>query len=55
MRLVENANEKKSESVRLADKFTRYYTPIVILIAVLTFILPPMMFVEAKEEWISGG
>ncbi len=55
MRLVENANEKKSESVRLADKFTRYYTPIVILIAVLTFILPPMMFVEAKEEWIFRG
>ena len=55
MRLVENANEKKSESVRLADKFTRYYTPIVILIAVLTFILPPMIFVEAKEEWIFRG
>lgn len=55
MRLVENANEKKAESVHFADKFTKYYTPIVILIALLTVILPPMMFVEAKEEWIYRG
>ena len=55
MRLVENANEKKSESVHFADTFTKYYTPIVILIALLTVILPPMMFVEAKEEWIYRG
>lgn len=55
MRLVENANEKKAESVHFADKFTKYYTPIVILIALLTVILPPMMFVEAKEERIYRG
>ena len=46
MRLVENANDKKSQSVRFADKFTKYYTPIVILIALLTVILPPLMFAE---------
>ena len=55
MRLVENANEKKAESVRLADKFARYYTPVAILIALLTCILPPMIFMEAKEEWILRG
>src|SRR5699024_1020581 len=52
MKLVENANEKKSDSMRLADRFTRYYTPIVIAIAVLTFILPPMMFPVTRDEWI---
>ena len=55
MRLVESANENKSESIHLADKFTKYYTPIVILIALLTVILPPMMFIEAKGEWIYRG
>lgn len=55
MRLVENANDKKSESVRFADKFTKYYTPIVILIALLTMILPPMIFDESKAEWIYRG
>lgn len=55
MRLVEEANEKKPDSVYFADKFTKYYTPLVILIALLTIILPPMMFVEAREEWIYRG
>ena len=55
MQLVESANEKHSESIRFADKFTKYYTPVVILIALLTVILPPMMFIEAKGEWIYRG
>ncbi len=55
MRLVENANEKKSDSVRFADRFTKYYTPIVILFALLTVILPPMIFIEARAEWIYRG
>lgn len=55
MRLVENANEKKSASVHFADRFTKYYTPIVILIALLTVLLPPAMFAESKMEWIYRG
>ena len=55
MELVEKANEKKSESVHFADRFTKYYTPIVILIALLTVILPPMIFIEARDEWIYRG
>lgn len=55
MRLVESANEKKSDSVHFADKFTKFYTPLVILIALLTVILPPMIFVEARSEWIYRG
>lgn len=55
MRMVENANDNKADSVHFADKFTKYYTPIVILIALLTVILPPMMFIEAKSEWIYRG
>ena len=50
MRLVENANDKKSESVRFADKFTKYYTPIVILIALLTMILPPLGGIGAASK-----
>ena len=55
VRLVENANEKKSESVRFADRFTKFYTPLVILIALLTVLLPPMIFAEARNEWIYRG
>ena len=55
MQLVERANERRSDSLHFADKFTKYYTPIVILIALLTILLPPMMFVEARDEWIYRG
>lgn len=53
--LVEQANEKKSNSVHMADVFTKYYTPIVILIAVLTIVLPPLMFSVPREPWIYRG
>lgn len=55
MNLVENADDKKSKSIRFADRFTRYYTPLVLCIAVLTMILPPMMFSFDKTEWIYRG
>ena len=52
MRMVESANENKADSIHFAAKFTRFYTPIVILIALLTVLLPPMMFIESSTEWI---
>ena len=55
MRMVESANENKADSVHFADKFTKYYTPIVILIALLTVLLPPMMFIESSTEWVYRG
>ena len=56
MRMVESANENKADSVHFADKFTRYYTPIVILIALLTVLLPPMMFIEGSmTNGYTGG
>ena len=55
MRMVESANENKADSVHFAAKFTRFYTPIVILIALLTVLLPPMMFIESSTEWIYRG
>ena len=53
--LVERANEKKSDSLHFADRFTRYYTPIVILIAFVTVLVLPMMFTGEREEWIYRG
>lgn len=55
MELVQNTEAGKSDRVLLADQFTRYYTPAVILIALLTMLLPPMMFAENRSEWIYRG
>lgn len=38
--LVENATEKKSKSEKFITNFARVYTPIVCLIALLTFLIP---------------
>lgn len=55
MRLVEDAGEKKAENIRFADKFTRLYTPLVILLALLTVVLPPMIFDGERQEWVYRG
>lgn len=39
--LVENASSKKSKSENFISKFARYYTPIVVIIAVILAIVPP--------------
>ncbi len=55
MRLVEDAGEKKAKNIRFADKFTRLYTPLVILLALLTVILPPMIFDGERQAWVYRG
>lgn len=41
--LVENASSKKSKSEQFITKFARYYTPIVVIIAVFLAIVPPLL------------
>lgn len=56
MRLVEDANQKKSKKENFADRFTRYYTPFVTLLGILVMILPPMMMPSHDTEiWMYRG
>ena len=41
--LVENANSKKSKSENFITKFAKYYTPTVVIIAVLLAFIPPII------------
>ena len=51
--LVENASAKKSKSERLITRFSKIYTPIVIGLAVLLAILPPIISGEYNfRVWI---
>lgn len=50
--LVENASSKKSKSEDFITKFARYYTPIVVIIAVLLAIIPTLVFKEEFFNWI---
>lgn len=48
--LVENASSKKSKSEKFITKFAQYYTPAVVIIAVILAIIPP--FVLNNGEFI---
>jgi len=41
--LVENASSKKSNSEQFITKFARYYTPIVVIIAFILAVVPPLV------------
>ena len=41
--LVENASNKKSKSENFITKFAKYYTPIVVILAILLAIVPPFI------------
>lgn len=50
--LVENANESKSREESFITKFSRFYTPIVVIIAILVAILPPIFGVKSLGDSI---
>ena len=51
--LVENASSKKSKSENFITKFAKYYTPTVVIIALILAILPPLVIQGATfSDWI---
>lgn len=53
LNLVENASSRKSKSENFITKFARYYTPIVVIIAVIIAFLPPIIIKNASFiDWI---
>ncbi len=51
--LVENASSKKSKSENFITKFARYYTPIVVIIALFLAVLPPLLISgQSFTDWI---
>lgn len=51
--LVENASSKKSKSEQFITKFARYYTPVVVIVATVLAIVPPLVISGAVfSDWI---
>jgi len=51
--LVENASSKKSNSEQFITKFARYYTPVVVIIAAILAIVPPLVIEGATfSDWV---
>lgn len=51
VKLVEEAQRIKSPTEKFIDKFSKYYTPTVILLAILMAIIPPLLFNKPFNEW----
>lgn len=51
--LVENASSKKSTSEQFITRFAKYYTPIVVIIAVILAVVPPLVINGATfSDWL---
>ena len=54
LELVENASSRKSKSEKFITRFARVYTPVVVVIAVVLAIIPPLIIKGATfNEWIT--
>ncbi|HEV7307297.1 heavy metal translocating P-type ATPase [Ensifer sp.] len=55
VRMVEEAQESKAPTERFIDRFSRYYTPGVVVVAALVAVLPPLLWGSVWDEWIYKG
>ena len=52
LELVENATNRKSRSENFISKFAKYYTPIVVIIALILAIVPPVILKLEFTDWL---
>ena len=50
--LVENSSSKKARTENFITRFARYYTPVVVIGAVLLAVLPPLLFGGDWSDWL---
>ena len=56
MEMVEDAQNKKAESETTISKFARIYTPVMLVLALLVMIYPPLTFSYGNwSTWIYRG
>ncbi|WP_446685726.1 heavy metal translocating P-type ATPase [Microvirga arabica] len=55
IQLVEQAQASKAPTARFIEKFSRYYTPAVMLIAALIIVIPPLAMGGDWNTWLYRG
>jgi len=55
LKLIEEAEERRAPVERFIDRFSRIYTPAIMLVALLVTLVPPLFFGAPWESWIYKG
>ncbi|MEH0887464.1 Zn(II)/Cd(II)/Pb(II) translocating P-type ATPase ZntA [Enterobacter sp. UNJFSC 003] len=55
LKLIEEAEERRAPVERFIDRFSRIYTPAIMLVALLVTLVPPLLFGAPWEAWIYKG
>ncbi|MBC8947429.1 zinc/cadmium/mercury/lead-transporting ATPase [Xenorhabdus sp. TS4] len=55
LQLIEEAEERRAPIERFIDRFSRVYTPLIILFSALVVLVPPLFFAGSWETWIYRG
>lgn len=55
LNLVENASSKKAKSENFITKFAKWYTPIVVILALLLAVIPPLFFGGNWNQYVYGA
>ncbi|WP_448511430.1 zinc/cadmium/mercury/lead-transporting ATPase [Photorhabdus laumondii] len=55
LQLIEEAEERRAPIERFIDRFSRIYTPLIMLFSALVIIIPPTVFSQPWETWIYRG
>ncbi|MFW5919925.1 MAG: heavy metal translocating P-type ATPase, partial [Halanaeroarchaeum sp.] len=53
--LVQGAEAKKTDAERFVDRFAGYYTPVIVVLAILTAAIPPLAFEANWQTWFIRG
>lgn len=52
IQLVEHAHARRAPSERWVERFARFYTPLVMVLALLVFVVPPVLFAQSWHAWL---